>query len=112
MKTMTLEEMWTALGECWTREFGELELRVHHTLTEPTCPTAVISTEDESGPSWRSDQDTIEAAIYQVTAAAYVTLIERGAKPMTFPAPDIDEDSRVHKFLAAIDARKLAADHQ
>lgn len=108
MDKLSVKEMWDALGDCWTQEFGELELEVHHTLTEPTCPTAIIKTEDEGGPSWRADQDTIEEAIYQATAAAYVTIIQRREKPMTFPAPDANEDERVRKFLAALDARQAA----
>lgn len=103
--TKTLQEMWDALSDCWTSEFGELGLHVNHTLTEPTCPTAIISTEIENGPSWRADQDTIEDAIYQATAAAYATIIERAPKPITFPAPGKNEESRVQKFLDAIDAR-------
>lgn len=104
----TLKEMWDALGDCWTPEFGELELTVNHTLTEPTCPTAIIATEVEDGPRWRADQDTIDEAIYVVTAAAYVTIVRRPAKPLTFPAPDADEDNQVKAFLAALDARKTA----
>jgi hypothetical protein len=109
MADLSLQEMWTALGDCWTQEFGELEIIVRHTLTEPTCPTAIIGTEKEdAGPSWRADQDTIEQAIFVATKACYMTVIERKAKPMTFPAPDIDEDEKVTKFLSALDARKLA----
>lgn len=108
MTKPTLEEMWGALSECWTQEFGELELIVTHTLTEPTCPTAVISTESDAGPSWRADQDTIDEAIYTATAAAYLTIVQRHPKPLTFPAPDLNEDERVASFLAALDRRRAA----
>lgn len=101
----TTEEMLDALGNCWTEEFGELELTVHHTLTEPTCPSAIIATENKNGPSWRTDEDTIPGAISKAVTAAYITIIERNPKPMTFPAPDVDEDQRVAKFLAALDAK-------
>lgn len=101
----TVAEMWEALGECWTSDFGELELEVRHTLTEPTCPTAIIVTESTDGPSWRADCETIEEAIRVVTTAAYVTIIERKPKPLTFPAPRIDEDDRLARFLAALDLR-------
>lgn len=102
----TREIMWKALGGCWTQEFGELELTVSHTLTEPTCPTAIIGTEDKSGPCWRADADTIDEAINIATRAAYLTIVERKRKPMTFPAPDINENVTVAKFLAAVDKRK------
>lgn len=106
MAELTLQEMWAALGDCWTQEFGELEIVVRHTLTEPTCPTAVVGTElEDKGPSWRADQDTIDEAIFAATKAAYMTIIERKPKPLTFPAPDIDEDSKVAKLLSAIDKR-------
>lgn len=102
---ITKEQMLEALGNCWTKEFGELELTVTHCLTEPTCPTAVITTEVEGGPYWRADQDTIEEAISQAVAAAYVTIVQRRPKPMTCPIGDVDEDAKVAKFLAALDAR-------
>ena len=108
MSEMTLKEMWDALGDCWTEEFGELELTVQHTLTEPTCPTATIQTEIDDGPHWRADQDTIEEAIYQATAAAYLTIVRREPKPMTCPVTDFNEDERVRNFLAALDRRKAA----
>jgi hypothetical protein len=108
MSERSLMEMWDALGDCWTEDFGELELTVNHTLTEPTCPTAIIATESDDGPRWRADQDTIEQAIYTATLAAYMTIIERKPKPMTFPAPDSNEDKRVADFLAALDRRRAA----
>lgn len=97
--------MLDALGNCWTKEFGELELSVHHVLTEPVCPTAIVATENDRGPSWRVDDDTISEAVNGAVAAAYATIIERKSKPLTFPAPPHDEDQRVARFLAAIDAR-------
>jgi hypothetical protein len=108
MSETSLEKMWEALGECWTQEFGELELTVNHTLTEPTCPMAVIATESDDGPSWRADQDTIEQAIYTATVAAYMTIVERKPKPMTCPVTDANEDRRVADFLAALDRRRAA----
>jgi hypothetical protein len=105
---IALKKMRDALGECWTEEFGELELTVNHTLTEPTCPTAIITTESQDGPSWRADHDSIEEAIYAATAAAYITIVRREPKPMTFPAPDSNEEKRVADFLAALDRRKAA----
>lgn len=101
----TREEMFSALGNCWTKEFGELELRVFHTLTEPTCPTAIIATEGGDGPSWRVDCDSIAEAVDAVLLVAYITLIERKPKPLTFPAPDANEDQKVAAFLAALDAK-------
>ncbi len=101
----TTEEMFDTLGNCWTEEFGELELAVHHTLTEPTCPSAIIATENKNGPSWRADEDTVPEAISRAVTAAYTTIIERNPKPMTFPAHDVDEDKRVAKFLAALDVK-------
>lgn len=109
MSRPELKEMWDALGKCWTQEFGEIELTVNHTLTEPTCPTAIIATEDESGPRWRADQDTIDEAIYVATYAAYLTLIKREPKPMTCPVADINEDEKVGVLLAAIDKKKSGA---
>jgi len=102
---MTKDEMLAALRDCWTQEFGELELTITHCLTEPTCPTAVIATDSEDGPSWRADQDTIEDAIRVVAAAAYVTIVKRQPKPMTCPIGEADEDGKLARFLAALDAR-------
>lgn len=102
-----LEEMKEALSHMWTPEFGELELTVHHTLTEPTCPTAIVRTDEDSGPSWRADCGTIEEAIFQAIAATYITLVLKKPKPLTFPARNSDEDERLRKFFAALEARDL-----
>lgn len=101
------EVMLEALGELWTPEYGELELEVHQSLTEPVCPTATISFED--GPKafyFRTDMDTIDEAIRTVVAAAYITLIERRPKPDTFPVGERDEDKNLAAVLAAIDEQK------
>jgi hypothetical protein len=45
-----------------------------------------------------------------VTAAAYITIVERRQKPMTFPVSDSEEDDRIKAFLAAIDAFTAGAD--
>lgn len=108
MTKPTRDEIFKALGNFWTQEYGELELEVHHTLTEPTGPMAVVKTEAEEGPCWRADADTIDEAIDIALAAAYVTLVQRKPKPMTCPIGDIDEDVRLANFLAAIDARWAA----
>ena len=108
MTKPTRAEIFAALGNFWTREYGELELEVHHTLTEPSCPTAIVRTEGEEGPRWRADANTIDDAIDIALAAAYVTLVQRKPKPMTCPISDIDEDVRLANFLAAIDARWAA----
>jgi hypothetical protein len=111
MTKLALKEMWDALGDCWTQEFGELELTVNHTLTEPTCPTAIIATERDAGPRWRADQDTIDDAIYAATAAAYITIVRREPKPMTFPVSDSNEEKRVADFLTALDKRRAEKPH-
>ncbi len=103
-----LKTMMEALGSCWTEEFGELELEVHHTLTEPTCPMAMVRTESREGVVYfRVDEDTIDAAIFGAVSAAYDTLILRKPKPSTVPWSDRGEDENLKKLLTALDARKV-----
>jgi len=100
------EKMLEALGGLWCK-FGELELIVHHVLTEPVCPTATIRFEfGPPGFYFRTDMDTIDEAVKTVVAAAYITLIERRPKPDTFPVGERDEDKNLAAVLAAIDEIK------
>lgn len=64
------------LGDLWNEEKGELILRVHHALTEPTCPTATIEWEDGEIIT-RMDRDTISEAIDAAIDQAILALIEK-----------------------------------
>ena len=62
------------------------ELRVHHSLTEPTCPTAIIGMEnafidDNESVLFRADRRTIDAAIIAVVDMAYDEWIVKGNIP-------------------------------
>ncbi len=104
---MTAQQMMDGL-EIYTPDGGDWMLEVRHTLTEPTCPTAIVRAEDEpeDWPYFRADAETIEEAIYVVVRSAYETLIERKPKPQTVPWSEPGEDKRLAKFLAALDASK------
>ena len=109
MSDLTTAEMMRALGSLYTERFGDWHLSVSHSLTEPTCPTAVISAEDyeesEPTPVFRVDADTIENAIAGVVYAAYVTLIERQPKPTTVPWTERNEGQTLQTFLNALDEK-------
>lgn len=74
-------------GELWRRSQRDWILSVDHSLTEPTCPTAMISCEDKDAklPYWRSDQDTIEAAISTVISIAHRELFDGGERDTGAP---------------------------
>lgn len=64
--------------ELWKRTQRDWELRLQHSLTEPTCPTAIISCEDEGFMYWRADADTIDEAFDRVIDTCYAYLFEGG----------------------------------
>jgi hypothetical protein len=58
------------------------ELRVHHSLTEPTMPSAIIGMEDDNeSVLFRADRHTIEEAIIAVVDMAYDEWIVNGNIP-------------------------------
>ena len=58
------------------------ELRVHHSLTEPTMPSAIIGMEDDNeSVLFRADRHTIEEAIIAVVDMAYDEWIVEGNIP-------------------------------
>ena len=72
-------ELYSVTGRDW-------ELRVHHSLTEPTCPTAIIGMEnafidDNESVLFRADRRTIDAAIIAVVDMAYDEWIVKGNIP-------------------------------
>ncbi len=66
-------EEWSSLAP-WDVFFSDLELTVHHTLTEPTCPTAKIAFElpERAGTHVVAQclGNTIEEAIARAVAVA------------------------------------------
>jgi hypothetical protein len=76
---MTHEEKLNALAVLYDRTEEDWELRVSHCLTEPTCPTAIISCENKEAKFqyWRADRDTIQEAIEAVVDLAYRALFEQ-----------------------------------
>lgn len=105
--SLTLSEKLEALSRCWTPEFGELELNIHHTLTEPTCPTAVLRTEAQpdrsKGPVYivRVDCDTIAEAFESCVNHAYRLLVEGKERVDTIPWTEPGEE-RIGEIVAAI----------
>lgn len=100
------EELREALAGLWTRAYGELEIQVRYTLTEPACPTAIITTETGEGPFFRADQDTIPMAVRHVMLVAYCALILRQPVSLvdTHPLADQLNSEKVATFLATLDA--------
>ena len=47
----------------WDSSRGELVLKVHHVLTEPTCPTVILMWENSKEVVCRFDKDTIEEGV-------------------------------------------------
>jgi|TARA_Y100000310_G_C20650690_1_gene799262 metal-sulfur cluster biosynthetic enzyme len=64
-----------ALGELYDKTGDDWTLTVHHTLTEPTCPTAVVCAEGSNAVRYRVDADTIEEAINRSVDLAHRELI-------------------------------------
>lgn len=83
MDEAKLEKIGTAL---WDRTKTDWLLTLSHSLTEPTCPTAVIRCEDKSQKwqRWRYDADTVDEAINGVIDVAYAALFE-GSKATGVP---------------------------
>lgn len=76
MDKVKLEQISTAL---WDRTKTDWELSINHSLTEPTCPTAIIRAENNKllkWQYWRADCDTIDGAIDAVIDLAYRALFE------------------------------------
>ena len=68
-------ELYSVTGRDW-------ELRVHHSLTEPIMPTAIIGMEnDNESVLFRADKNTIEEAIIAVVDMAYDEWILKGNIP-------------------------------
>lgn len=78
---MTRKELLDALGEIYTPKFGDWELVVQHTLTEPTCPSATVRPEFAMGEhrfsGFTAWADDVDAAIDLALESAYRALIKR-----------------------------------
>lgn len=74
------------LASLYERTGLDWELVVRHSLTEPTCPTAIVRPEGIKGfGRYRADEDTIDAAIDRALELAYRELIEGRVGEPDFP---------------------------
>jgi len=72
-----------------SREHGDLELHVHHCLTEPSCPTATIRHERSNALRYSAHRDTVVEAIVAAADLAHRELVLgqriRPESPITNP---------------------------
>ena len=59
----------------YDHEKGDLILRVHHVLTEPTCPTVVLEWEHNEEIMFRADYDTLDECVTAALAWARKNLM-------------------------------------
>ena len=79
-----------ALGKLWSEETGDWNLTVNICLTEPTCPTASVTSDRRPGlTKYIAVADTIEEAINGAVELAYCGEVlgedVRGNWPVTNP---------------------------
>lgn len=82
LEPLVKADLYTSTGVDWA-------LRIHHDVTEPTCPTATITPELRHSCRYRYDADTIEEAVIGTVAMAYQELVQK--IPLTrqaFPVTD------------------------
>lgn len=104
---LTTQQKMDALGEALYVLTGtDWELRVHHCLTEPTCPTAYIYPEGQKSSRYRCDRDTIDEAIAGSVDAAYREWIVRESiAPMV---PWSESDDPIEQLLAELPPERVA----
>lgn len=68
---MALKETLARLDKLYSLTKDDWELIVHHTLTEPVCPTVIIRREGSNALRYRFDRDTIEEGIEAAVDAVH-----------------------------------------
>lgn len=105
-ENLTRDELLTVLGSLYTREVGDWELTLHHTLTEPTCPGATVKPENPHGSTFSGFMamgDTIEEAIHGALLQAYEVLILRKGFEPGVPWTNRGDDVELQKIIKALD---------
>jgi len=79
-----------ALGDLYTKTGDDWILQINHSLTEPTCPMAVVRREGSNAVRYRADRNTIEESINAAVDMAYRELIleEKIVSECPFTNPD------------------------
>lgn len=96
-----LEALWDASGHDW-------ELNISASLTEPTCPTAVIQPEGWNITRYRVDMDSIEESLAKAVALVRQEVIERKVVGSYCPFSNPDDDD----FAKWLHARAKGSDER
>lgn len=96
-----LSDLFAATGRDW-------ELNLHHTLTEPTCPTAVITPEGWDIARYRCDFDSIDESIRKAVDLVKAEVLGRRVEGSYSPVSDPDDDA----YLKWLYARAAGSDEQ
>lgn len=86
-----LAEVMAKLSDLYTRTEMDWVLEVHHCLTEPTCPTVVISPEGLQANRYRIDCDSIEDGIAEAVERVHREIIQGEAVEMMCPFSNPDD---------------------
>lgn len=93
-----LESIIGDLGGLYTATGNDWSLRLHQSLTEPTCPTASIQPDGWSLSRYRVDADSIEKSLRETVARVRSEILDRHivghAAPFTNP-----DDAEFEKWL-------------
>lgn len=106
---MTRDDLLKVLGRLYTPEIGDWELTLHHTLTEPTCPTAIVRPEYTEGCKFGgfvAMGGTIDEAIDGALIQAYETLILRKGFEPGVPWTNFEDEPELERIIAALDNKK------
>lgn len=106
---MTRDDLLKVLGRLYTPEIGDWELTLHHTLTEPTCPTATVRPEYTEGCKFGgfvAMGGTIDEAIDGALIQAYETLILRKGFEPGVPWTNFEDEPELERIIAALDNKK------
>lgn len=79
-------------GGLWEATKHDWELSIHHCLTEPTCPTAVVRPEGWSINRYRVDCDTIEESLQKTIDLVKREVIDRLVVGSYCPFTNPDDD--------------------
>lgn len=109
MSDLTRDQLLDALGNLYTSEFGDWELAVYHTLTEPTCPTAIVKPENEASAfeGFVCTADTLEEAIDGALRQAYSAMILREGFEPGVPWTNAEDGAELAKLIQALDKKNL-----
>jgi hypothetical protein len=96
---MTIKQTLAKLQGLYEKTNMDWEIYIRHSLTEPTCPSVVISPEGMEVARYRVDTDSIEEGIEKAVDLVYreVILGEQVSSYAPFTDPD---DKRLEELLA------------